>query len=293
MAIGAFWFSVMSLLVKIGGRRLPSMELVLWRGVLTLLFSWAALRHAGVPIWGRNRKLLLARGVLGTMALACFFFSLVHLPLGEATLIQYMNPVFATILAALFVGERMRGGDLFCIGASLCGVLLITRPAALFGGAASPLDPTHVAIALSGAFCSGAAYAVVRKMGTSEHGMVVVFYLPLTTVPLSLPLAAREWVWPVGWEWLVILGIGVTTQAAQVYMTRGLQLERAARATATGYLQIVFAGIWGALLLGERPTAWSVSGALLIVGSTLAMTWLHQSERARVEPPAADASVSG
>jgi drug/metabolite transporter (DMT)-like permease len=61
----------------------------------------------------------------------------------------------------------------------------------------------------------------------------------------------------------------VTTQLGQVAFTRGLQLEPAGRATAVGYLQIVFAALWGIILLGERPDAWSVAGALIIVGATL------------------------
>jgi drug/metabolite transporter (DMT)-like permease len=268
----------MSLLVKVAGRALPSMELVLWRGVLTLALSWGALRRAGIAPWGHDRRLLIARGVLGATALSCFYFSIVHVPLGEATLIQYMNPVFATILAAMFVGERIGVAEVACLAASLAGVVLIARPAFLFGGHAGPIPPAYLAIALAGAFCSGAAYVIVRRMGTGEHPLVVVFYLPLLTVPLALPFAASEWRWPVGWEWLALVGIGITTQTAQVYLTRALQLERAARATATGYLQIVFAGAWGILILGERPSAWSLVGALLIVGSTLGLVATHRPQ---------------
>ena len=62
MAIGAFWFSIMGLLVKLAGRRLGSMEIVLARSVITLGLSWWALRRLGVPPWGTNRRLLLVRG---------------------------------------------------------------------------------------------------------------------------------------------------------------------------------------------------------------------------------------
>jgi drug/metabolite transporter (DMT)-like permease len=285
IALGAFWFSIMSLLVKIAGRRLSSMEIVLWRGIFTLVLAYAAIRHAGLAPLGKRRGLLLWRGVVGTIALTCFYYSIVHLPLGEATLIQYMNPVFAAVLAAIFVGERIHRGEMFCIVASLAGVVLIARPAAVFGGHVRSLDPLNVAIALLGAFCSAAAYVAVRKMGTSEHRLVVTFYLPLCTVPLTLPFAFTGWVWPVGIEWPVLIGIGITTQIAQVYLTRGLQLERAARATATGYLQIVFAGLWGVLLLGEHPTLWTIGGALLIVGSTIVMTWLHERDAAHAPAP--------
>jgi len=70
-----------------------------------------------------------------------------------------------------------------------------------------------------------------------------------------------------------LIGVGVTTQLAQVSMTRGLQMERTARATTVGYLQVAFAVIWGALVLGEIPDAWTLAGAVTIIGSILALTW--------------------
>jgi drug/metabolite transporter (DMT)-like permease len=70
-----------------------------------------------------------------------------------------------------------------------------------------------------------------------------------------------------------LTGIGVTTQLAQVNMTRGLQLERTARATTTGYLQVAFAVVWGAVILGEIPDFWTLLGATTIIGSTLVLSW--------------------
>jgi drug/metabolite transporter (DMT)-like permease len=126
---------------------------------------------------------------------------------------------------------------------------------------------------LIGAVCSGCAYALVRKMRGAEHPIVIVGYLPLLSVPMSLPFAIADWTWPTAWEWLLLIGVGVTTQLAQVSMTRGLQLERTARATTTGYLQVAFAVLWGAIFLGEIPDMWTVAGAVTIIGSTLLLTW--------------------
>lgn len=270
MAVGAFWFSVMSLLVKVAGERLPSAQIVLARAVVTFVLSWAMLRHAGVRPWGRDRKRLALRGLVGASSITCFYYSLVHLPMAEATVIQYMNPVFTAVLAGLLLGERMGRREVACVLLSLVGVVLVTHPAALFGGAAR-LNPLHVGIALAGALSAASAYTTIRAL-RDEHPLVVVFYLPVMTIPTAVPLlagaAAR---WPTPLEWLVLLGVGATTQVAQLYMTRGLQMERAGRATAVGYVQIVFAAVWGVLFFGEVPDAWSVAGALLIVGSTLAL----------------------
>lgn len=278
MAIGAWWFAVMGLFVKLAGRRLPSSQVVLVRAALTLAMSWWAVRQAtrqaGLrSIWGTQRRLLLVRGALGAIGINCFYWSLVHLPLGEATLIQYTNPIFATILAALWVGERVRPGEMACLAMAMVGVILITRPGFLFGSAASAYDTRDIAIALFGAVCSGAAYAAVRKMGSGEHPSVVVFYLPLVTFPIAIPFASTNWLVPTGTEWLYLLGVGAATQMAQVYMTKGLQAETAVRATTTGYLQIVFAGLWGALVLHERPSLWTLVGAAVIVGSALVLAF--------------------
>ena len=273
MAIGAFWFSIMALLVRLAGRRLGSMEIVLMRGVMTLALSWWALTQVGISPWGTQRRLLVFRGTLGSMALLCYFYSLLHLPLGEAALIQNMNPVFATLLAAFLLHEHLRAPEVICLIASLVGVLLIAHPAPLFGAQAASVAPMAIIIALGGAFFSGSAYTLVRKMRSTEHPLVIVFYLPLLSVPLSLPFAFADWKWPDGGEWLLLIGIGITTQLAQVNMTRGLQLERTARATTTGYLQVAFAVVWGAVILGEVPDIWTLLGATTIIGSTLVLSW--------------------
>lgn len=278
MAIGAFWFSIMALLVRVAGRGLGSMEIVLFRGVITLGLSWWALRRAGVSPWGTNRRLLFVRGTLGSTALLFYFYSLVTLPLGEATLIQNMNPVFATLLAAVILNESLRAPEILCLVASLVGVLFIAHPAAVFGAEApGGTNAMAIAAALVGAICSGAAYTLVRKLRSTEHPLVIVLYLPLVSVPMSLPFALARWRWPNAMEWALLLGIGATTQLAQVSMTRGLRLERTARATTTGYLQVAFAVLWGALLLGEIPDVWTVVGAVTIIGSTFVLTWWHSA----------------
>src|SRR5690606_16097780 len=219
MAASAFWFSVMSVLVKVAGDRLPSQQIVLARGAVCLVLSWALLGRAGLSPWGNRPPVLLLRGLLGTVALLCFYHSIVHLPLAEAVVIQHMNPLFAALLAAALLGERGGARLYLGIAGSLAGVLAIARPAALFGGGAADLPLLGLAIALSGALMSALVYVLVRSLGSREHPLVVVFYFPLVTVPVVLPLAATVWVWPTALEWLVLVGVGVATQLAQVHMT--------------------------------------------------------------------------
>lgn len=272
MAGAALAFSVMSLLVKVGGQHLPAQQMVAVRAVITLVLSTWAVRAAGVSPWGTRDKrgLLILRGVVGFLALSCFYHSIVHLPLADATVIQYTNPVFAGLLAVPFLGERLRRREVVSVVVSMAGVVMVTRPSFLFGDGHA-LDPVTVGIGLAGALCSATAYITVRKLGATEHPSVIVFYFSLVSVFAALPTAVPGALWPTRMEWLVLLGIGVTTQLGQMALTNGLRLERAGRATATAYLQIVFAALWGILFFTELPDWGTLLGAALIIGSTLAL----------------------
>lgn len=268
MAAAAFFFSIMSLLVKLAGRRLPVQEVVLARAAVGVALSWYWLRARGVSPWGNRRKLLLLRGLLGYAALSAFFFALTRLPLAEATVIQYTNPVFTAVLAALFLSEALKPRDVFLVLLSLSGVVLMARPGFLFGGGVERLDPFAVGVALAGALMSAGAYVTVRELGRTEDPVVIVLWFAAIATLGAIPFTAVRPVFPTPMEWLALLGIGVVTQIAQVFMTRGLRDERAGRAMAVAYMQIVFAAIWGALFFAEFPDLWGFAGALLIVAGT-------------------------
>ena len=271
MVAGALAFSVMSLLVKVAGQRLPSQEVVLARAIVMLALSWWAVRRARIDPWGNDRPRLVARGLIGFLALSGFYYAVVHLPLADATVIHYTNPVWASLLAVPLLGERLRWREMASVLVSMAGVVIATRPSFLFGQSEGALDPLAVGIGLAAAVCSAGAYVTVRSLRDREDPLVIVFYFALVSVICAVPTALPDAVWPTPMEWLVLLGVGVFTQVGQVAITRGLHLERAGTATAAGYSQIVFAALWGALFFGDLPDAGTVVGALLIVGRTLAL----------------------
>lgn len=269
MLLSALFFSMMSALVKLGGQSMHSMQLVLARCVVALVASYIVLRRLGVSPWGqRHHKLLIMRGVLGFIGLCCFYYALTKLPLGEVTLIQYTNPVFTAIIASVWLKERLRKQELLGVLGCLLGVVFIARPSFIFGSAhGATLDPLALAAACAGAIVSSFAYTTVRALGGKEHAMVVVFYFPLVATPVAIPASWPFLKMPTPLEWLILLGVGLTTQIAQVYMTRGLHLERAGRAMSVTYMQIVFAFIWGVTVFNEVPTPLSCVGAALILAS--------------------------
>jgi drug/metabolite transporter (DMT)-like permease len=277
MVGSALAFSLMTVCVKQVGTRLPSQEIVLARALVSLVLSFVLLRRAGVAPLGTHRGWLLLRGLCGFAGLSCVFYSVTHLPLAEATIIQYLHPTFTALIAAATLGERTSFRIVVASAVSLLGVGLVARPAWLvdaLGGtaeAAIALPPLALAAAVGGAFFSAAAYVVVRRLAGREDPLVIVLYFPLVTVPATLPTVIGDFTWPRGVEWALLLAIGVLTQAGQVWLTRGLALLPAARGTALSYVQVVFAIVWGAVFFGELPGVLALLGALLVVGGTLAV----------------------
>ena len=123
--------------------------------------------------------------------------------------------------------------------------------------------------ALLASILSSVAYTSVRKLRESDHHLVVVFYFALVSTVVSVPLMAGRAIIPVGSEWLLLIGVGVVTQTAQIFLTRGLHRERAGRAMSISYIQVLFAATWGVVFFEELPNPLSVGGAALIFIGTL------------------------
>ncbi len=263
MVAATFCFSVMSLMVKTAGQHIHSFELVFARSVVLIILCIIALRARGISPWGTNR-----RGVLGFIALNCFYFAILRLPLADATVLQFLNPTFTTVIAAIFISESLGMRHMGLVILSLFGVVLVAQPTVLFGEMSAGLDPLAVGAGVVSALLSAAAWVLIRKLARTEEPLVIVFWFALVSTIGSSPVMITDLVVPYAREWPLLIGIGVATFFGQLWLTKGMRLEPAGRVAATGYLQIVFATLWGVLFFSEIPGPLSVAGALLIVGST-------------------------
>jgi len=273
MAAAAFSFSVMAALAKLAGVTIPLFEIVFARSVTVSVLAGAHLVVQGTSFRGREPRILLLRGVLGFISLSCFHYALIHLPLADATVIHFVNPVFTAFIAALWLREHLGVREAALVLTSLAGVVLVARPGFLFGGEGA-LETFPVVIGLCGALFSASAFVTVRRL-RAEPPMLVVFYFAVVCTILSTPLVIRDFeslsLAQVG----LLACVGLATHLGQVGLTWGFRLERAGRASAIGYLQIVLAALWGWLLFSEVPDVWTWVGAAVIVACTLLLVRLH------------------
>jgi drug/metabolite transporter (DMT)-like permease len=278
MAASALGFSAMSVLVKVASTRLPTGEIVLARAVVTLVVSYVMVVRAELSPWGTAKAGLALRGLLGFGGLTFYYLALAHLPLADATVIQNTTPLLTAVLAWWLLRESIGWTTLVAIVCGISGVLLIVRPTG------EGLDMTGIAAALGATVCSAFAYVTVRQLARTENPLVIVFYFPLIATPLAIPWAAATWVTPAPIDWLLLVAIGMTTQIGQVFLTMGLAIEKAGRATSVGYVQVVFAMMWQWVVFSTAPTVWTIGGAAIIFAGTLAVA---AGSRVRAATPSA------
>ena len=172
--------------------------------------------------------MLLFRGLLGYGALSCYFWSVQHLPLGDAVLLQYSHPIFVAAIAPFVLyARRPRGGIGRSSSIALAGVGLIVGPAG------NPRGPALVG--LTGSMLSGLAYMAVRKLSKTEHTLTILVWFPLATIPLSLIWVARAGAAALPKSGVEVAGhllVFLTALLGQGTLTEGLRRAGAARATA-------------------------------------------------------------
>jgi len=273
--ISALSFALMAALVKEAGQLgIPLLQIIFVRAGISVVLSLADIGRARVHPLGHRRVLLLGRGVSGFLALTGVFYALIHLSMAQATVLQYLHPVFTALLAFLFLAERPTTATLACILLSLLGLACIVSPywsgQDNAGGALWP-----VLAGLGGAFGSGVAYTLVRKLVATEHPSVIVLYFPLVCLPGTLLLGGGDFIWPTAAGWWVLIGVGCFTQFGQLALTKAMQLDAASRVTSLSYVQIIFAAVLGWLFFGEIPTQTTFLGGGLILLGAVVSAWMQ------------------
>lgn len=273
MLMSTFFFALMNVCIKQVGH-IPEMEIVFVRCFVSMLLCFAVLWREGVDWKGSNRKLLLARGFFGTMALYTFFITLHKMPLGTAVTIQYISPVFTTIIAVFFLKEKVKPLQWLFFLLSFAGVLVIK-------GFDNRIALTTLLIGLTSALFSGFAYNMVRRLKEKEHYMVVVLHFQLLGVVAGGIACLFTWQTPSGRDWFYLIAIGVLTQLGQVNLTKALQGDKVANVSILNYLGVLYALLFGALLFGEHYTMLTFGGIALVLAGVL-LNYFYTARHAKV-----------
>lgn len=262
MIISTFTFALMKVCVKMISH-IPAIEIIFFRSVISILICLFFFWKDKINPWGSNKKILILRGVVGSIALASYFYILQQIPLAAAASMQYMAPIFTAILGVFIVKEKVSTKQYLFFFLSFVGILVIQ-------GFDARISLMHLIIGVGGAVFTGLAYNCIRILKTSEHPLVIIFYFPLVSLPLAGIISLFHWVTPIGWDWMYLLLVGLFTQIAQYFMTRSYQAEELSKVSIINYMGIIYSLAFGFIIFGETYEWLSYVGmALVIVGIIL------------------------
>jgi len=262
MLLAGFFFAIMNICVKYVSH-LPTLEVVLFRSIFSLVVTYYFLRKHNIAPLGNEIGVLTLRGIAGCLGLIGSFYTLQHIPLASAVTINYLSPFFTAILGIFIAKQNIRPIQFLYFFISITGVILLKG----FDFRISNLD---IIIGLGAALFAGLAYNMIAKSKGKDHPLVIIFYFPLLTIPVVGIYSFFHWQTPIGMDWLILLLIGICTQIAQYYMTLSYQSANLAKVASLNYLGVVYALLFGYFLFGETFNSMSfIAIGIILLGVIL------------------------
>lgn len=254
-------FSLMNLLAK-QLSNLPVFELVFFRALGTSIICTSLLIKKRIPLFGSRRPILFLRAIVGFFSLTLFFWSLKTIPIGTATSLRFTSPIFAAILAVLILKENIKPIQWLFFLLAFLGVVIIK-------GFDLRVDTLGFLAIIASAMLVGLVYILIRKIGESEHYLVIINCFMLVNVLIGGLVSIFHWQQPEGIEWIYILSIGIVGFIGQFFMTQALQMSESNMIVPFKYSEVIFSLILAFLILGEQQTWISLLGILLIMAGLI------------------------
>ncbi|MCL5127423.1 DMT family transporter [Algibacter sp. L4_22] len=268
MILSVIAFSLMNAVVKcLSG--FGAYQIVFFRSIGTLLFTVPLIVKAKIPILGNNKKLLFLRGLFGVISLTCFFQSLNYISLGTAASLRYTSPIFAAIFALFYLKEKIKPIQWILFVIAFLGVLVIK-------GFGADVNSLGVIFAILSAIFLGLIFIVIRKLGDSEHPLIIINYFMVLAFLFGGIMSIKYWKTPNLTEWLLLLSLGVFGYVGQIFMTKSLQASETNIVVPLKYLEVVFMIIIGAFWFDEIYTLWTLFGVFLIMFGLLYNIYLKR-----------------
>jgi len=176
-----------------------------------------------------------------------------------------MSPIFAAILSVIILKEKMKPIQWGLFFLAFLGVLIIK-------GFNLDVSLLGLIAILTSAFLVGLVFVLIRKIGTSEHYLVIIFYFMFASFVVSGTVSLFNWETPIGIEWLYLLASGVVGFIGQMCMTQALQMEETNAIVPFKYSEIIFTLLAGWILFGEQQNIYSLLGIACILVAVLTNT---------------------
>ena len=279
MLITGVLFVGVTAVVKVLGTRIPAPEAAFLRYALGLVFLIPMIRPMlNAQLTARQWKIFSFRGVAHTAGVALWFFAMARIPIADVTALNYLAPVYVTIGAAVFLGEKLALRRILAIVAALVGMVIILRPGFRDVGAG------HMAMLIAAVFFA-ASYLTAKRMADETGAAITVTMLSLTVTIGLLPLALMNWVTPTWPEMGLLFCVAALATTGHYTMSMALAAAPVTVTQPVSFLQLVWAVLLGAFVFNEGIDIWVVTGGIIIIAAISFMTWREAVLKRRMRTP--------
>ena len=194
-----------------------------------------------------------------------WFLGIGLLPLAEVFALEFTVPFWTLIVAGVALGERVTVRKIVSVLLGSLGVLVILQPGVSIINTAS-------IIVLISAVCYAISHTATKSLSSSESPMCILLYMCLVQLPIGLVLSVSSWVWPVGWQWLWLLIIGLTALSAHYCMAKAMQYAEVTTVVILDFLRLPLIALVGVLLYSEQlEIALIIGGLLMLSGNVVGL----------------------
>lgn len=276
MLAASFLFALTMVFAKLLSHSMGSVEVTFWRNAIGLIVLLLVVLRKPIQNRGGRPFTLMFRGIIGTIALLTFFYTISITSLSNAIVYAKTEPIFTAILAFFLLGEKLKAKSVLAIFIGFSGVAVLSG---------LDFDYLHIMGILTG-FLSALAYTSVRSLKAHYDARTVVlsFMFFGVLIPGILMIAAQfytsqyfvfalsPFVMPHGYDWLWIILMGLAAAYGQLFMTRAYFYAKAGLVSTVSYSVVLFASLFGIVLGDVLPTAMILTGAVLIVLSGILLS---------------------
>jgi len=277
MVASTLCFAISILAIKKIGTEMPPAMIVFFRCAVGFVIVLPFIFKHGLGIYRTKRPVAhIVRLICSIVSMIAAYYAYTHLELATAVSLTFTRPLFMIVLAILILGERVRWRRGLATIAGFIGVLIVMGPSDLV------FHPAALAALLSAAAVSG-AIAIIRQQAAVEGSLTLIVWFMTGTAVLTLFPALVDWQTPQGIQWGYLIFIGIASSIGQFCLIKAFTYGEATVMNPIDYGQLILAALFGFLIFGEVPTIWTITGAIIIVSSTLYI--LIREARVSNKPP--------
>ena len=256
-------FSIMDLIVK-WSDTYPLGEVLFFRGFFGILFYFFIIPKQRVKnfYYTKRAGLHFLRCVFGLIALIAIFIALRNLPLATVVSISFAAPIFTTIFSIFFLSEKVGFYRWLAVFVGFFGIIIITEPGF------SSLNIYYIYPII---FCLGLSYVAIaiRQLSTTEPVWLISLNFSAAITIVSLFTIPFGWIMPNVQDLFLLSLIGFFGGVANLWLSQSYKFSEVSLVTPLKYLALVFAIIFGYFIWDEVPTIKTLSGALLVIISSI------------------------